>query len=74
VKSPGVKISSTSINEAPNLSELLNSSRYDYYLVGPGVRGKVPPEMRQNPRVLQIIPQLDPTSLETARIRAGVVI
>ena len=74
VKSPGVEISSTSIRDVPDFGKLLESSQYNYYLVGPGVRGEIPHELRQNPRVLQIVPQLDPTSLETARIRAGVVI
>lgn len=74
VKSPGVKIASTSIRKIPDFGRLLRSSRYDYYLIGPGVRGEVPQELRQNPRVLQIDPKLDSTSLETARIRAGVVI
>ena len=74
VKSPGIKISSTSIRDASDFCELLNSSRYDYYLVGPAVRGIVPHEMRQNPNILQINPQLDLASLEAARIRAGVVI
>jgi GntR family transcriptional regulator len=74
VKSPGVKISSTSFLDVPSFRELLNSLQHDYYLVGPGVRGEVPHDMRQHPRILQINPQLDPTSLETARIKAGVVI
>ena len=74
IKSPGVKVSSTSIRDVSGFSELVKTFRHDYYLVGPGVRGEVPHEMRQNPRILQIIPQLDPTSLETARIKAGVVI
>jgi GntR family transcriptional regulator len=74
VKSPGVNISSTSIREVADLCELLNSSRYDYYLIGPAVQGKVPHEMRQYPNILQINPQLDLASLEAARIRAGVVI
>jgi hypothetical protein len=34
----------------------------------------VPPELQNDPRILQIHPQLDPASLETARIRAGVII
>jgi hypothetical protein len=42
--------------------------------VGPGVRGEVPPDMRQNPCILQIHPQFEPASLEAARIRAGVII
>jgi DNA-binding transcriptional regulator YhcF (GntR family) len=74
VKSPGVNVHSISIRKIPNFGKLLSSSKYDYYLIGPGVRGEVPHEHRQNPRVLQIDPQLDPTSLESARIRAGVVI
>jgi hypothetical protein len=74
VTSPGVKIFSTSVRKVSSLSELLNSARYDYYLIGPAVRGAVPHELRQNPRILQINPQLDPASLEAARIHAGVVI
>jgi GntR family transcriptional regulator len=74
VKAPDVKISSRSVREVPDLSELLNSAQYDRYLIGPGARGEVPQEMRKNPRVVQIVPQLDPASLEIARIRAGVVI
>jgi GntR family transcriptional regulator len=74
VKSPGVTIFSTSIRKIPSLTRLLSSSRYDYYLIGPGVRGEVPPMLRKNPRLLQIDPQLDRTSLESARIHAGVVI
>jgi len=74
IKSPGVKIGSTSIRDVSGFSGLLKKYPRDYYLIGPGVRGEVPHEMRQNPRILQIVPQLDPTSLETARIKAGVVI
>ncbi len=74
INAPGVKISSISIRDISNLGAFLNSSEYDYYLVGPGVRGEIPHEMRQNPRVVQINPQLDRASLEAARIRAGVVI
>jgi GntR family transcriptional regulator len=74
VKSPGVKISSTSIRKESDFSKLVNSSRYDYYLVGPAVRGKVPHEMRDRANILQINPQIDLASLEAARIRAGVII
>jgi DNA-binding transcriptional regulator YhcF (GntR family) len=74
VRSADVRISSTSIRKVSIFPELLKNSRYDYYLVGPAVRGRVPHRLRQNPRILQINPQLDPASLEAARIRAGVVI
>ncbi|MBN1568093.1 MAG: GntR family transcriptional regulator [Acidobacteria bacterium] len=74
VKAPGVRISSTLFRGVSAFNNLLKDSRYDYYLVGPGVRGSIPRELRNNPRILLIAPQLDPTSLEAARIRAGVVI
>jgi len=74
VKSPDIKISSAPIREKSNFRELLDDSLYDYYLVGPAVRERVPHEMRQAPNILQIEPQLDAASLESARIRAGVVI
>jgi DNA-binding transcriptional regulator YhcF (GntR family) len=74
IKSPGVEISSISIRKVPDLGALLNSARYDYYVVGPAVRGLIPHDLRRNSRVLPIDPQLDPESLEFARISAGVVI
>jgi GntR family transcriptional regulator len=70
----GIKISSSSVRSASSFRKLLNNSGYDYYLVGPGARGEVPQDMRQDPRILQMHPQLDPSSLEAARIRAGVII
>lgn len=70
----GIKISSRSARSMSQVRELLRKSEYDYYYVGPAARGEVPPEMRDDPRVLQINPQLDPASLEAARVRAGVII
>jgi GntR family transcriptional regulator len=70
----GIKIFSCPVRTMSSFRKVTNRSEYDYYIVGPGVRGEVPPEMRQNPRILQIHPQFDPASLEAARIRAGVVI
>jgi DNA-binding transcriptional regulator YhcF (GntR family) len=74
LKSTRVKISSRSIRDVPDMSALLTSSKYDYYLIGPALRGDIPQELRQSPRVFPINPQLDAASLEAARIRAGVVI
>jgi GntR family transcriptional regulator len=70
----GIKIASSAVKDMAAFRELLSSSPYDYYLVGPGLRAEVPPEMRQNPRILQMHAQLDPASLEIARIKAGVII
>jgi GntR family transcriptional regulator len=74
IKSPGVTFSSTPFRDAAGFRELLKSSQHDYYLVGPGVRGEVPHELRQDPRLLQIYPDLDSESLEAARVRVGVVV
>jgi DNA-binding transcriptional regulator YhcF (GntR family) len=74
LKSPGIRISSVTIDENTDFEALLNGTDYDYYVAGPGVRGEIPHEMRRNPRVVQLEPKLDPASLEAARIRAGVVI
>ncbi len=70
----GITVTSCSVRDRSDFRKLVKSSQYDYYVAGPLVRGDVPPEMRQNPCVLQIQAQLDPVSLETARIRAGVII
>jgi GntR family transcriptional regulator len=69
-----IKISSCAIRSMSHFRELLSKSEYDYYFVGPAARGDVPPEVRDDPRILQVHPQLDAASLETARIRAGVII
>jgi GntR family transcriptional regulator len=74
VESRGIKLSSHSVSSMAGFRELLKKSEYDYYFVGPRARGEVPPEMRKDPRILQIHPKLDPASLEAARIRAGVII
>jgi GntR family transcriptional regulator len=70
----GIKVSSWAIRNSSDFRKLVNNSHYDYYIAGPLVRGEVPPEMKQNPRILQIEAQLDPASLEIARIRAGVIL
>jgi orotidine-5'-phosphate decarboxylase len=70
----GIKLSSCAVKNSAEFRKLIKNSNYDYYFVGPGVRGEVPPEMWQDPRILQVLPELDPASLEAARIRAGVII
>jgi GntR family transcriptional regulator len=74
VKSPGIKMTSVLIEEKTDLRKLLNNKEYDYYIIGPGVRGHVPQDMRKSPCIVMLEPKLDPASLEVARIKAGVVI
>jgi GntR family transcriptional regulator len=70
----GIKLSSIAVHDTAGFRELLKKDQYDYYLAGPAVRGYIPPEMKQNPRILSFTPLLDPASLEVARIKAGVII
>lgn len=69
-----IKISACPVRSMSHVRELLKKSEYDYYYVGPAARGEVPPEFRNDSRVLQVHAQLNPASLEAARIRAGVII
>jgi GntR family transcriptional regulator len=74
VKAAGIKIFPVFIDEKTDFRKLLGNKQYNYCIIGPGVRGHVPPDMRKNSRVVILEPELDPASLEVARIRAGVVI
>jgi hypothetical protein len=71
---PGAKISTAFVSDKSDFKNLMKKSPHDYYIVGPGARGEVPQELRQNPRIVQLSPQIDSASLENARIRSGVVI
>ena len=75
LKAPGIRVSSISIQDIPSLRDLLTGShQHDYYIVGPGVRAEVPPELRNHPSIVLLEPKLNPRSLEAARICAGVVL
>jgi GntR family transcriptional regulator len=70
----GITISAATVRDMHSFRELIKDSQYDYFLVGPAARGEIPPGIRQDARILQINPELDPASLEIARIRAGVIV
>jgi GntR family transcriptional regulator len=70
----GIKMTVRAVRSMSQFRKLVQTSHYDYYFVGPAVRGDVPPEMQNDPRILQIHPQLELASLESARIRAGVIV
>ena len=74
IKSHGVKITPVTIRSTKSMTKQLQNKDYDYCIVGPALRGGVPAEMRKNPDIILMDPQLDPVSLEIARIRAGVII
>jgi DNA-binding transcriptional regulator YhcF (GntR family) len=74
MKSRDVEISWIPVRDVASFEQLLNSPQYDRVLITPGARSKVPLELRQSSRVLMLRMQLDPESLEIARIRSGVII
>jgi GntR family transcriptional regulator len=74
VRAPGVRISWVSVRDLSDIEQLLDGSQYDRVIMDPGIMSAVPDELLRNPRILLVRLQLDPASLEAARIRAGVII
>jgi len=74
VRAPRVEISWTSVRDISDFEKLLNGSQYDRIIMDPGILGSVPEKFHRNPRILLVRLQLNPASLEAARIRAGVII
>jgi len=74
VRSPGVEISAVSVRDVESFENLLNGSDYDRIIFDPGTLSDVPPNLQRSPRIMLVRLQLDPASLEAARIRAGVII
>ena len=62
------------VDEVADFRHLLKDSQYDRILVSPGARSRVPVELHQSSRIHFLQMELDPQDLETARIRAGVII
>jgi GntR family transcriptional regulator len=74
LKSPKTQISWAPVSNQSDFKALMKNSPHDYYVVGPGAIGEIPRPLREEPRIIQLTAHLDPSSLESARIRAGVVI
>jgi DNA-binding transcriptional regulator YhcF (GntR family) len=74
IKSRAAKISWIPVDDVADFEQLLKNSQYDRILVTPGARCKVPFELRLSSRILLLRMELDPGSLENARIRCGVII
>jgi DNA-binding transcriptional regulator YhcF (GntR family) len=74
IASRGVEISHVSVHNVRNFEKMFHNSRYDLFLLSPGTHEKVPRELRSNPRILLMRMEVDPASVEAARIRAGVVV
>jgi hypothetical protein len=67
-------ISWMDVSEVKDFRRLLNDSHYDRILVSPGARNSVPAILHEKYRVLLLQTEFDPEALETARIRAGVIL
>jgi GntR family transcriptional regulator len=72
IKAPGIDISFVPQADI-SFEELLRGSAHSHIIVDPTTLSEIPPELQQNSRILVVRFQLDPISLETARIRAGVI-
>ncbi len=74
MKRGNVKVSWISIDHGMNIEPLLNDTQYDRILVTPGAACKMPVKLRKHPRVLLLRMELDPASLESARIACGIIL
>jgi len=74
VRAPGVKISCISVRRLSDTKQLLNGSQYDCVILDPGILSVVSDKLLRNSRIMLVRLQLNPASLEAARIRAGVII
>jgi hypothetical protein len=74
IRASAVRISWVSVRDISDIEQLLNGSQYDRVIMDPGILSAVPDRLLRNPRMLLVRLQLDPASLEAARIRANVII
>ncbi len=74
IQSRGCEISWAPFDDVASFEQLLKNTHYDRILVTPGAACKIPVELRPSSRVLLLRMELDPGSLENARIRCGVII
>jgi DNA-binding transcriptional regulator YhcF (GntR family) len=73
IKAPGVEISLVSVADR-SFEMLLKGSHYDFIIVDPALLSEIPHEVRKSCKILMVQMQLDHTSLEAVRIRAGVIV
>jgi GntR family transcriptional regulator len=74
IPSRGVEVDHRSADTIPDFEALLKNPKYALLLFTPSLHAQVPQKLRTNPRVLLLRTELDTSSLEAARIRAGVII
>jgi GntR family transcriptional regulator len=74
IRRKDVNISWMEVDRSTDCGRLLNDSRYGRILVSPGAQNKVPGALLRNPRFFLLQMELDREGLETARIRAGVIL
>jgi GntR family transcriptional regulator len=73
IKAPDVEISLVSVADR-SFEKLLKGSNYDHIIVDATLLGQIPHKVQKSRHILMVRLQLDLESLETARIRAGVII
>jgi DNA-binding transcriptional regulator YhcF (GntR family) len=73
IKAPGVEISFVSETKR-SFEKALKGFKYDYIIVNPASPSEIPHEAQKSSHILMVRMQLDPKSLEAARVRAGVII
>jgi DNA-binding transcriptional regulator YhcF (GntR family) len=73
IKASGVEISFVSVADRP-FEKLLKGLTHDYIIIDPTLLSEIPQKVQKSRRILVLRMQLDPKSLEAARIRAGIIV
>jgi hypothetical protein len=71
---PSVKLTSLPYSKARNLNQMVKSGKYQKIIISNRVWDKFPDAVKNQPTVTRPHMEIDLASLESARIRAGVIV
>jgi GntR family transcriptional regulator len=71
---PSIKLTTVPRSRIKDLERFVKSTQYQKVIISNRIWDEVPESVKKHPRVTRAIMEIDLTSLESARIRAGVVL
>lgn len=71
---PSVQLSSIPLSKAKNLTQFVKTRKFDRIIISNRVWDRTPDAVKRNPRVTRPGMEIDVASLESARIRAGIIV
>jgi len=71
---PSVKLTAMSLSRVRDLERFVKSAKYQKVIFSNRIWDKVPDRLKKHPRITRPIMDIDLSSLESVRIRAGVIL